>query len=368
MEKRMFLHDEEAASTLTQTWDFCLDSFAIGRFGHLVVERGLEHVGSTNWMTEQECLDPVEDRIVSTQRSGRWRSVVVDLDEAVADGCVALVSLSHGSIHVRVAGRATEDVVAARAWLRERFPVTEPTEAQRIWITFWSLSERGAARQNMREIEVPTWAEVVANYPDAVGRKLEALMSEGFVPAKGGRLLLWHGPLGTGKTFALRALAWEWRSWCAFHYVTDPESFFGSSPSYMLNVLLDSDDEDADEDRWRLLILEDTGELLAADAKERTGQGLSRLLNTVDGLIGQGLRVLVLVTTNETLKSLHPAVSRPGRCASQVEFTEFPPDEAADWLARRGGEGHGQGATLASLFAGEAGIEQPEPRKIGFVR
>ena len=79
-------------------------------------------------------------------------------------------------------------------------------------------------------------------------------------------------------------------------------------------------------------ILEDTGELLAADAKERTGQGLSRLLNVVDGLIGQGLRVLVLVTTNETLRSLHPAVSRPGRCASQIEFAAFTADEAAEWL------------------------------------
>ena len=41
---------------------------------------------------------------------------------------------------------------------------------------------------------------------------------------------------------------------------------------------------------------EDTGELLSADARERSGQGLSRFLNVVDGLIGQGLRVLVLVT------------------------------------------------------------------------
>ena len=48
------------------------------------------------------------------------------------------------------------------------------------------------------------------------------------------------------------------------------------------------------------------------DAKERTGQALSRFLNVVDGLIGQGLRLLVLVTSNEELGKLHPAVSRPG--------------------------------------------------------
>ena len=39
---------------------------------------------------------------------------------------------------------------------------------------------------------------------------------------------------------------------------------------------------------WRLLVLEDTGELLTPDAKTVIGQGLSRFLNVVDGLIGQG--------------------------------------------------------------------------------
>src|SRR5438046_8444628 len=87
---------------------------------------------------------------------------------------------------------------------------------------------------------------------------------------------------------------------------------------------------------WRLLVLEDTGELLTPDAKSIIGQGLSRFLNVVDGLIGQGLRVLVLVTTNEELRRLHPAVARPGRCAANIEFTALPADEAAAWLGGRG--------------------------------
>ena len=158
-------------------------------------------------------------------------------------------------------------------------------------------------------------------------------MGEEFSPAVGGRLLLWHGIPGTGKTYALRALGWEWRSWCDFHYVTDPETLLRLEPDLHARRAPERATRTTRRDRWRLLILEDTGELLAADAKERTGQGLSRLLNVVDGLIGQGLRVLVLVTTNETLRSLHPAVSRPGRCASQIEFAAFTAEEAAEWLA-----------------------------------
>ena len=71
---------------------------------------------------------------------------------------------------------------------------------------------------------------------------------------------------------------------------------------------------------WRLLVLEDTGELLSADVRAAAGPGLSRFLNVVDGLIGHGLRVLVLVTTNEEIGRLHPAVARPGRSAANVVF------------------------------------------------
>ena len=41
--------------------------------------------------------------------------------------------------------------------------------------------------------------------------------------------------------------------------------------------------------------MEDTGELLAADAKQQAGQGLSRLLNVVDGLLGESSQALFLV-------------------------------------------------------------------------
>lgn len=105
-------------------------------------------------------------------------------------------------------------------------------------------------------------------------------------PPTTGRASDLAGVPGTGTTHALRALAWEWREWCELHYVTDPEQLFGGRTDYLMDVVL----EQADEDKWRLLVLEDTGELLAADAKERTRQGLLRLLNVVDGIIARAAR------------------------------------------------------------------------------
>jgi hypothetical protein len=271
--------------------------------------------------------------------------------------------VGYGHAHMQAAARSVDVLATAKTWAHDRYPVSRPDEKQEIPVAFWAHDRRGETVT--RRITVPSWPEVADNYPPSVAAMLAALVERRFDDEHSGRLILWHGPPGTGKTFALRALAWEWRKWCSIHYITDPETFFGANPKYMLDVLLDGDEDD-DDPGWRLLVLEDTGELLAMDAKARTGQGLSRLLNVVDGLIGQGLRILVLVTTNEMLGSLHPAVSRPGRCVAQIEFAPFGPAEADAWLERNGREGAGVAATLASLLGHEDGIASPSARPVGF--
>ena len=136
-------------------------------------------------------------------------------------------------------------------------------------MAFWTYSG-GDGYPTTRRIAVPTWQDVRENYPLTVRERLGSLMTDAFRPAKGGQLLLWHGAPGTGKTFALRALAWEWRSWCDVHYITDPEVLFGAGSDYLVDVLLDDDDryhkhrhdgagQDGDAaQRWRLLVVEDT--------------------------------------------------------------------------------------------------------------
>lgn len=253
------------------------------------------------------------------------------------------------------AGETREATALALSACEALIPERTYDQADSVPINFWSYDHQTSGNRYVRELDRLPWSMTQRNYPLVVREKVEPILSLTDGPANG-RLFVFHGPAGSGKSRLLQTIAAEWASWCSIHFIVDSDAFF-QHPDYMIKVMLGG----RDEDRWRLVVCEDSDEFLDVHSKAKTGQGSARLLNICDGLVGQGLKVMVLASTNVHAARFSKAVVRPGRCAAQVEFPAFPAAEANEWAQAEGLDAQfDKPTTLAQLYALKAGVPVTE--------
>jgi len=216
-----------------------------------------------------------------------------------------------------------------------------------IPVDFWHWNGRHSASLT-RLIHCPTWAEISGNYLGDVQKEISSLMTVE-KPEETGKVMLWHGFPGTGKTYAVRALLQAWKAGYRPSVIVDPEIFFSNS-GYLYDVLLDErpdyqrldedDDEDDEDDEGKspkkgmgkLLVMEDMPDLLLKESRNDKSHAMARLLNLSDGILGQGIRAVYLFTTNQELSDIDSAFTRPGRCLATVKFEKFGSKDATEWL------------------------------------
>jgi len=349
------------------------------KFAAIIIEHDLKHT-ITNTYHADEITD-VWDKADYTYIDGEKRPTKHGLfirNWASGYAIAHIWQFAQGGVTIHVAGDSRGAMQDLLMEYRNLIPKAEKdTVENRIPINFWYLAPQGPV-QTIRKLYVPDWEDIKENYSESTRCSLEQLMDDGFRPTSGGQFILWLGEPGTGKTTALRALGKQWKDWCDIQFITDPDRFFGSGADYMMKFLMQASetndvnryiestnpsdwhaddfedliDEEVDEDdRWMLLVFEDTGELLTKTAKAETGQGLSRFLNVVDGLIGQGLKIVVLVTTNEDYDSFNKAVIRPGRCRAKIDFKNLTKQEAKAWAEKHNLPVPDRDQNLADLYA-----------------
>ncbi len=138
-----------------------------------------------------------------------------------------------------------------------------------------------------------------------------------------GRLILFQGYPGTGKSYMIKALISEVKS----TFVVVGTNLIGDlSGPQVLTVLLNQFEDD---DRSITFILED------ADAALTTRKGgdlnkLSDVLNLGDGLLGELLDIRIIATTNASHLEIDPAILRPGRMCQHLQFETLTPTHAEE--------------------------------------
>lgn len=347
---------------------------------HAALDRGLQELASFDVISEAKMYDVVKviptngDIKVFThipadkREDGQWHHKLFDMGNTVV--LVGLTSAYNWDVRgVSRNRKALDDIMTA---IKAVLPIMKSEDPNIVPVNFWAINEQGRVTCRTRRIAVPSWDSVRLNYATKARDGLESLMSLWPPLEDNGRLMLWHGVPGTGKSYGIRSLAQAWQKWCEVNYIVDPEKFFGSA-DYMLQVVLQSADESSGSapstgeiqiDRkeegkrvytghpWSLLIMEDSDEFLTADAKKRSGQSMSRLLNLTSGFIGQGLNTLVLITTNEPVDNIHKALQREGRCMANVEFGPLTEEEGQAWAEMQAANPVVEGAhSIADLYA-----------------
>jgi SAM-dependent methyltransferase len=242
------------------------------------------------------------------------------------------------SFGAHTADQAKGLVTRFRKGLENKFPAQNITNFQ-----VWSDDDFPISRS----FDDAPWVNVATNYAESTRRGLDELVSFSRHDTKrGGRIILFHGPPGTGKTWAIRSLLSQWKAWTKPAVVIDPEALFSSS-TYFLNML-----RFHDEEYTRIIVIEDADEI--AEKEGTRGSSLSRLLNAADGLVGASSDILILLSTNAPPALLDRALTRPGRCLASIEFAPFSAPEAS----RRLGRTVDQPMTLAEIYQSLGTVHQ----------
>jgi hypothetical protein len=136
-----------------------------------------------------------------------------------------------------------------------------------------------------------------------------------------GRLVLFQGAPGTGKSYMIRSLVSTVES--TFIIVGSNMIADLSGPA-ILPVLMSTG---RDQDKPITFILEDA-DVALSDRKSSGMNHLSGLLNLGDGLLGEMMDIRIVATTNAGTMELDDAIVRPGRMCQHIMFDSLSATEA----------------------------------------
>jgi hypothetical protein len=153
------------------------------------------------------------------------------------------------------------------------------------------------------------------NYTDKVNADYEYIIQDLKSKSPSGRIVIFDGEPGTGKTHIIRSLLLNVTG--AMFVLVSPDMVSSLSGPELLPLLLTQKQSLALTGPI-ILLLEDADKCLVTRQSDNMNS-IQSLLNLGDGILGSLLDLRIIATTNAKKIEIEPAILRPGRLSKRVE-------------------------------------------------
>lgn len=324
------LYDEKKIDVV-QTVDLAVDVKSYGMFNTLELIHLFLLSDTTITAVTMQHKHIYDDSIVVFFTCQGWKS---------GDHILMDISVLEGNISISCASNNETQMVGLLRLLCEYIKINLKAN-DGICVNFTYHTKDGP-RSFAKTLECPKWKDISKNYP-SIRDDIRWLIDN--EENKNGSLIIWHGSPGSGKTYSLLSLIKEWRN-TEFTVVLDPEIFIDQSANFVDLI------KEPTTGKGHCIIMEDAPNFILSESRSSKGDLISKMLNITSGLIGQGLNLKFIITTNEPIKNIDSAFRRPGRLLQLLEFPLFTGEQAADWLRSQDlGEDIINECSLADLYA-----------------
>lgn len=208
------------------------------------------------------------------------------------------------------------------------------------------------------------------NYTPDVLAAYDHVVADIAAKAPCGRISVFDGPPGCGKTYMVRALIGDVPD--AMCVMVPPQMVAELNGPVFVRTLMNTRRNHGLDDAPIVLVLEDADACLAARKADNMAS-IATLLNLSDGIVGSLLDLRVVATTNTPEADFDPAMMRPGRLCRRVHvgtldmetamgvyFRVVGSNDAARWAEFHALVAAGQDLTLARIY--RAAYDAAAPR------
>ena len=243
-----------------------------------------------------------------SQKSFRWDQGIVNI------------------FHYGVPNGATVNIVTPNKELIDKFHAflkaeTVPKNQQKS-IYVMTMTEDGPSLVNAGNANLPLER---SNYEDKVLFDYDYVSKQLSEKTPYGRLVIFNGLPGSGKSFIIRGLLDEIKN--ATFVLIPPDMIVDLTGPTFIRPLLNLRAEEGIDKGSVVLILEDADRILVSRGADNMTQ-ISTLLNFGDGIFGTLFDIRIIATTNAKKLEMDPAIMRPGRLCRMVDVNELSAEKA----------------------------------------